>query len=94
MKTPLPKLVAAVALTLASVAGARGQALPIRTMAGGATAGATNGFGSNARFSHPNGVAADSAGNIYVADTENSTVRLISRRRLREHPRWGGGQLR
>jgi sugar lactone lactonase YvrE len=78
MKAPLFKLAAAVALILASAAGARAQALTIRTMAGGATTGATNGFGSNARFSHPNGVAADDAGNIYVADTENSTIRMIS----------------
>jgi sugar lactone lactonase YvrE len=78
MKSPLLKLVAAVAVTLVGAAGARAQALPIRTMAGGAMTGATNGFGSNARFSHPNGVAADSAGNVYVADTENSTVRKIT----------------
>jgi len=78
MKPPLFKLVAVAALTLASAAGAHAQALPIRTLAGGATPGATNGFGSNARFNHPNAVAADSAGNLYVADTENSTVRKIS----------------
>ena len=78
MNLPLFKLVAVAALTLASAAGAHAQALAIRTLAGGATPGATNGFGSNARFNHPNAVAADSAGNLYVADTENSTVRKIS----------------
>jgi sugar lactone lactonase YvrE len=72
------KLVAAVALTLMGTVGARAQALAIRTLAGSTTAGATNGFGSNARFNHPQGVAADSTGNIYVADTENGTVRKIS----------------
>ena len=85
MKPPSFKLVAAVALTLAGAAGARAQALSIRTLAGNTTPGATNGFGSNARFNHPDGVAADNAGNIYVADTENSTVRKISPGWLREH---------
>ena len=78
MKTALCKLVIAVALMLASVAGAPAQALSMRTLAGGTTPGATNGFGSNARFNHPQAVAADSAGNIYVADTENGTVRKIT----------------
>ena len=72
------KLVAAVALTLLGAAGARAQALSIRTLAGSTAPGAINGFGCNARFNHPQGVAADSAGNIYVADTENGTVRQIS----------------
>ena len=52
------------------------QTLSIYTLAGDGTPGATNGF--NARFSHPAGAAADSAGNIYVADTENSTIRKIT----------------
>lgn len=80
MKSPWFKLVAAVALALASAAGARAQALPapIRTLAGGAAPGAAGGFGSNARFNQPNGLAADNAGNIYVADTENSIIRKIS----------------
>ena len=54
------------------------QSLALRTMAGATTPGATNGFGSNARFNHPAGVAADNFGNIYVADTENSSVRKIT----------------
>jgi len=58
--------------------GAHAQSLPIRTLAGAVTPGSTNGFGSNARFNHPLGVAADMAGNVYVADTENSTIRKIT----------------
>jgi sugar lactone lactonase YvrE len=54
------------------------QNLTVRTMAGATTPGATNGFASSARFNHPAGVAADNNGNIYVADTENSSVRKIS----------------
>src|SRR5438093_13515346 len=70
--------VAAVAMTVLSATVANAQALAMRTLAGSAAPGATNGFGSNARFNHPNGIAADSAGNIYLADTENSTVRKIT----------------
>src|SRR5258705_1792128 len=55
-----------------------GQTLPIHTLAGNGSIGATNGFGSNARFSHLGGIASDGADNIYVADTENSTIRKIS----------------
>ncbi len=40
--------------------------------------GDTDGPGSYARFRDPHGIAVDSAGNIYVADTGNSTVRKIS----------------
>jgi hypothetical protein len=37
--------------------------------------GSTDGTNSEARFNLPTGIAADSAGNLYVADTGNSTVR-------------------
>ncbi len=40
--------------------------------------GASDGLGAQARFWNPHGVAADSAGNIYVADTGNSTIRKIT----------------
>ena len=55
-----------------------GQTLSIHTLAGNGTVGATNGFGSNARFSHLEGITADGLGNTYVADTENSTIRKIT----------------
>ena len=51
----------------------------VTTLAG--TAGATgsaDGTGAAARFSSPSGVAVDSAGNLYVADTGNSTIREIT----------------
>ena len=37
--------------------------------------GSTNGTGSAARFNRPYGVAVDTAGNVFVADTNNDTIR-------------------
>ena len=51
----------------------------VTTLAGTAgSTGSTNGTGAAARFNHPFGVAVDSAGNVYVADTQNSTIRKIT----------------
>jgi streptogramin lyase len=40
-------------------------------------AGSADGTGSTARFYAPRGVAVDSAGNVYVADTFNNTIRKV-----------------
>ncbi len=51
----------------------------VTTLAGLAGSYGTNdGMGSAARFSLPSGVAADSAGNVYVADTGNNTIRQVT----------------
>ncbi len=40
--------------------------------------GCNDGTGSAARFNHPNGIAVDSAGNVYVADQYCHTVRKVA----------------
>lgn len=51
----------------------------VTTFAGLAgVAGSSDGAGAAARFNAPQGIAVDSAGNVYVADTNNSTVRKIT----------------
>ncbi len=51
----------------------------VTTLAGRAwSMGATNGPGDAARFFWPSGTAADGAGNLYVADAGNHTVRMVS----------------
>ena len=49
----------------------------VTTLAGSGTAGNANGLASEARFRAPEGVAVDSAGNVYVADTGNHRIRKI-----------------
>lgn len=68
----------ACSIFLAGVTTARSQPLSINTLAGHVVPGSAEGVGSSAGFNHPNGVAADSAGNVYVADTENSAIRKIT----------------
>ena len=52
----------------------------VTTFAGAASSpGALdNAVGISARFNGPKGIAADRAGNIYVADTSNHTIRMIT----------------
>lgn len=48
------------------------------TWAGTARLGSADGTGSAARFVTPTGIAADNAGNLYIADTGNNTIRKIT----------------
>jgi sugar lactone lactonase YvrE len=51
----------------------------VTTFAGAAGArGSTDGAGPDARFSYPDALALDQAGNVLVADTSNGTIRSIT----------------
>jgi sugar lactone lactonase YvrE len=51
----------------------------VSTLAGTALAyGSADGTGAAARFFYPQGVAADGSGNVYVADSNNLTIRKIT----------------
>ncbi len=51
----------------------------VTTLAGTAgQIGSADGTGAAARFNEPEGVAVDAAGNVYVADTDNRTIREIT----------------
>ena len=55
------------------------QAAELALLAGnGGGAGSADGAGGNARFTRPLGVVLDSAGNLFVADRDNSVIRKVT----------------
>jgi len=52
----------------------------VTTLAGypGAYSGYYDGAGSNARFRHPSGIAVDTSGDLYVADSFNHSIRKVT----------------
>lgn len=50
----------------------------VSTWAGAGRRGDTDGTASEALFSYPTAIATDSAGSVFVADTENHTIRKIT----------------
>src|SRR5437868_15004282 len=68
------------AFLLAGSLGAQSVYTPytFTTLAGAASIGSADGTGSAARFFYPSGLATDSSGNVYVADSWNYTIRKIT----------------
>jgi gliding motility-associated-like protein len=50
----------------------------VSTMAGSGAAGSADGQGTAASFNQPLGITVDNSGNVYVADTKNNTIRMIT----------------
>ena len=50
----------------------------VLTLAGEGSAGALDGPGLDAMFDRPSGVAVDTSENIFVADSDNNLIRMIS----------------
>ena len=65
-------------LLFAMPAAAQPQPLVVSTVAGLANFGVADGISSVAKFYFPTGVAVDGAGNVYVADPYNDTIRKIT----------------
>ena len=63
----------------------------VSTFAGGSTSGSADGRGTSARFNSPHGLAVDSSGNVYVADTRNHRIRKISTNNGQVDTLAGGG---
>ena len=49
----------------------------VSTIAGSGIAGFTDATGILARFNSPSGIAIDSSGNLFIADTSNHRIRMI-----------------
>jgi sugar lactone lactonase YvrE len=62
----------------AFIAACNNKGTMVSTFAGNGTLGAVNGKAEEASFSNLMDVAADSAGNLYVADSRNNLIRKVS----------------
>jgi sugar lactone lactonase YvrE len=71
-------LTLSMAPTTESTAQAIYEPYAFSTLAGGASSGSADGVGLAARFNFPTGVAVDSSGNVYVADSGNNTIRKVT----------------
>jgi hypothetical protein len=55
-----------------------GGVATVTTLAGTGTSGSVDSSGGTPSFYHPMGLAVDTSGNLYVADTDNNTIREIT----------------
>jgi sugar lactone lactonase YvrE len=83
MKTSVLALPCTLILSLAATLAARGAAdyatpYVFSSLAGTSSIGSADGAGAGARFYSPKDIATDSAGNIFVVDEGNHTVRKIT----------------
>jgi hypothetical protein len=69
---------AACGLLLLTGAVVQAQSLAVNTLAGYAGHGSSDGAGNASQFNNPGNIAFDSAGNLYVADSDNHTIRMIT----------------
>src|SRR5688572_24023037 len=60
------------------VVDASAQETHLRTLAGRSPAGDADGTGGNARFNVPTGIAVNSSGTLYVADSHNCFIREVT----------------
>jgi hypothetical protein len=67
-----------IACSLCAAMATHAQSLAISTMAGYAGKGSTDGVGGSALFFNPQGMTVDGASNVYVADSGNNTIRVIT----------------
>ncbi|MGZ5566220.1 MAG: NHL domain-containing protein, partial [Limisphaerales bacterium] len=74
----MKKLLLFVSILAASLPGVFAQNLTVSTWAGDAGQTNVDGTGSNARFNNPWGVAVDSSGNVYVAETDSHIIRKVT----------------
>jgi len=63
------------ALTIRKVVVSSGEVTTVAGTAG--MGGSSDGIGAAARFASPRGVAVDGAGNLYIADSSNGTIRSL-----------------
>ena len=54
------------------------EAYTFTTFAGTPKTGSADGVGTDAQFNTPCGVAVDGAGDVFVADTANNTIREVT----------------
>jgi sugar lactone lactonase YvrE len=56
----------------------RAQMVPLSSLAGRPTAGALDALSDDAQFNSPTGIAVGTDGTVFVADTQNSTIRKVT----------------